>query len=238
MITIGVVTRDQANVFKALQEVDRRKLDGLARAAGYMRKAVQRSMRERTSSSKPGSPPAARMDRKNGQPLRNLMVWGLDLSRGVDRATAIVGPLPLRGAKQEPTPRLHEFGGRMKNSLHRDLKIGSGAAIAILSNAGPKRMRSGLDKRNLARIKRWNAKTIRQVRAGPKKTDLATVVFKRLRTSREVHFAKGIQVDLWGPAMIRLPKRSFLAANAARLASKMAGRFAGAMAGRKGSPDG
>ena len=119
----------------------------------------------------------------------------------------------------------------MRNSLHRDLKVGSGAAIAII--ASPKRTRSEYDAKRLRRAKRWKATTIREVRAGPKPSDIATVVFKRLRTPREVWFAKGIQEDLWGPPMVRLPERSFLTANAKRIGPQMAGKFGAAMAGRK-----
>lgn len=234
MITMRV-TRREADAFLALDEVNRRKLDGLARAAGYLRQVSRRSMRERKGPSKPGQPPSARIDRKNGQPLRNLMAWGLDLSRGVDEATAVVGPLPLEGAQQNQAPRLHEFGGWMKNTLHRDLKVGSGAVIAVI--AGPKRSRSTYDRRRLRNASRWNAKTIREVRVGPRSSDLATVVFKRLRTPREVWFAKGIQEDLWGPPMIWLPRRSFLRKNAERVAAQLERRFAQAMAGRSGSPD-
>jgi hypothetical protein len=229
------VSRREANAFKALAEVDRRKLNGLARSAAYMRQVVRRSMRERKSPSKPGQPPSARIDRNNGQPLRNLMVWGLDLAKGVDRATAVIGPLPLKGAKQNEAPRLHEFGGWMRNTLHRDLKVGSGAVIAVI--AGPKRTRSVYDRRRLQRTSRWKTTTMKQVRVGPKPSDLATVVFKRLRTPREVWFAKGIQEDLWGPPMIRLPERSFLRANAKRIGPQLAREFEGAMRGRKGAPD-
>lgn len=233
MITIGVVDRSKADLFKALAEVDRRKLDGLARAAGYLRSASRRSMRRRKSSSKPGQPPSARTDRKNGQPLRNLMAWGLDLSGGMEKAVAVVGPLPLEGsAKQNQAPRLHEFGGWMKNTLHRDLKVGSGAVIAVISSAGPAKRRSYYDDRRLRQARRWNAKTIKQVRAGPKTTDQAWVIFTKLRTPRQVAIAKAIQEDLWGAPMVWLPRRSFLAKVAERVSGGMRSEFAKAMAGK------
>lgn len=238
MITIGVVDRSKADLFKALAEVDRRKLDGLARAAGWLRRSSKNAMRERKSSSKPGQPPSARLDKKRGgKALRNLMAWGLDLSGGIEKATAVVGPLPLEGAKQNQAPRLHEFGGWMKNTLHRDLKVGSGAVIAVISSAGPAKRRSYYDDRRLRQARRWNAKTIKQVRAGPKTTDQAWVIFTKLRTPRQVAIAKAIQEDLWGAPMVWLPRRSFLVKVAERVVPRMHSRFRDAMAGKAGSPD-
>lgn len=214
------VTRAQFFDRQLLAAIDRRRLDGMAQAGAYLRTAIQRSMRRRARPSAVGEPPSARTDRtfrgrKVGGALRNLMSFGYDSRKGV----VIVGPEPLsRGGPMgfpnwSPYLSLLEFGGLMRNTLHRDLRIGMGAAVVV--HRSPRGR--GLKNRNRS-AKAWKAdptrwRTTKEVRVGPRPSDKALVTFAKLRTPTQLARAKDIQTALWGPRFVNLGGRSYLRSN-------------------------
>lgn len=108
----GIRTRtflDRPTVIEALESKYRRVM---AKLGGYIRTTMQRSMRYRSKSSKPGQPPTSwRSDKGHAGSLRKLIEFGYDK----DDHTLVVGPqlitsptLPLGG---KTVPQLLNEGG-------------------------------------------------------------------------------------------------------------------------------
>lgn len=105
---------------KLIKRIERKTKRCLFKTGGYVRSAMQRSMRyagktAKAKHSKPGEPPRAHRDTKRGPLLRKLIVFEVDEKNG----TVIIGPKKTdSGFGGAPVPQVLDQGGISKLRRH------------------------------------------------------------------------------------------------------------------------
>lgn len=97
---------------KVMAAVDKARRRALSRSGAYIRTAARSSIRPRKSYSQPGQPPHS-----HEGSLRNLILFGYDAASD----SVVVGPV---GFRRSTVPNLLEFGGKVRNTRRRVIRVG------------------------------------------------------------------------------------------------------------------
>lgn len=97
---------------KVVAAVDKARRRALSRAGAYVRTSARTSIRKRKSYAAPGNPPHS-----HEGSLRKMILFGYDRSSD----SVVVGPV---GFRRSVVPNLLEFGGKVRNTRRRVVRVG------------------------------------------------------------------------------------------------------------------